>query len=59
MEGECILVRQGFPKEVKPELQADGYVGYVEVKPDKKGRGIPGRGGAGGVETMVIRLEVT
>ena len=35
---------EGFPKELKPELQADGYVGHIEVKPNKKGRGIPGRG---------------
>lgn len=38
------MVREGFPKEVTPELQAVGYAGYVEVKPDKKGRGVPGRG---------------
>lgn len=38
------MVREGFPKEVTPELQADGYVGHIEVKPNKKGRGIPGRG---------------
>lgn len=38
------MVREGFPKEVTPELQAVGYAGYIEVKPDKKGRGVPGRG---------------
>ena len=51
------MVRQGFPKEVKPELQADRYVGYVEVKPDKKGRGIPGRGGRGRQERKRLVQE--